>query len=57
MKDPRTFDALSLEVLIDIRDLLKKPEPAPLYVKEPKAEPKVKRKRRTKREMAAARRK
>lgn len=50
-KDPRPFEALSLEVLLDIRDALVKP--APLYVKE---SGKPKRKRRTKKQMEAARR-
>ena len=53
--DHKGFDFLSLEVLLDIRELLRKDEPAPLYVKtgEPK---KVKRQRRTKKQMEAARR-
>ena len=46
-KDPKNYEALLLEVLLDLRDLLRKDEPveAPLYISD--KEPKPRKKRRT----------
>ena len=50
-KDPRNFDALTFEVLLDIRDMLRRDIPeeveekAPLYVSDKEPKPRKKRKK------------
>ena len=57
-KDPRNFDALTLEILLDIRELLRKDIPeevkeeAPLYISD--KEPKPRKKRKIKKRKAAS---